>query len=168
MVKIQIDNVALSQEELAQLEKDNPLEAFDFLVKSDVLFYKSTEKSSEISTDDPSETLKDNLLAEFRSKVLGTYLFEAIEQDGGVISKVKELLHKLSKLPSGFRFQEFSKTLEPLMDSLHQSFQQKKTDQSKLKEQTLRCDQLRAEVATFQAKFATFRQEIPDTQQKVA
>ena len=65
MVKIQIDNVALSQEELAQLEKDNPLEAFDFLVKSDVLFYKSTEKSSEISTDDPSETLKDNLLAEF-------------------------------------------------------------------------------------------------------
>jgi len=46
----------LSQKELAQLEKDNPFEAFDFLVKSDVLFSKSTGKSSDISTDDPSET----------------------------------------------------------------------------------------------------------------
>jgi len=31
MVKIQTTNVAMSQEELDQLEKDNPLEAFDFL-----------------------------------------------------------------------------------------------------------------------------------------
>ena len=121
-------------------------------------------KSSDISTDDPSETSKENLLAEFRSKVLGTNLFGALEQDGSVISKVKELLYKLSKLPSGFRFQEFSQTLEPHMDGIHQSFQQKKTDQSKLEEQTLRCDQLRAEVATFQAKLATFRKEIPDAQ----
>jgi len=141
--------VALSQEELAQLVKDNPLEAFDFLVKSDVLFSKSTGKSSEISTDDRSETSKDNLLAEFQRKVLGTDLFGVIEQDGCVISEVKELLYKLSKLPFVFRFQEFSQTLEPLMDGIHQSFQQKKTDQSKLDEQTLRCDQLRAEVATF-------------------
>jgi len=115
------------------------------MVKSDVLFSKSTGKSSDISTDDPSETSKDNLLVELRSKVLGTNLFE-----------VKELLHKLSKLPSGSRFQEFSQTLEPLMDGIHQSFQQKKTDQSKLEEQTLRCDQLRAEAATFQANPATF------------
>ena len=127
------------------------------MVKSDVLFSKSTGKSSDISTDDPSETSKDNLLVELRSKVLGTNLFE-----------VKELLHKLSKLPSGSRFQEFSQTLEPLMDGIHQSFQQKKTDQSKLEEQTLRCDQLRAEAATFQANPATFWQEILDTQQKVA
>jgi len=168
MVKIHTTNVAMSQEELNKLEKDNPLEAFDFLVKSDVLFSKSTGKSSDISTDDPSETSKENLLAEFRSKVLGTYLFEAIEQDDNVISEVKELLHKLSKLPSGFRFQEFSQALEPLMEGINQSFQQKKTDQSKLEEQTLRCDQLRAEVTNFQAKLDTFRQETPDNQQKVA
>jgi len=168
MINIQTMNVAMSQEELDQLEKNNPLEAFDFLVKSDVLFSKSTGKSSDISTDDPSETSKENLLAEFQSKMLGIDLFEAIEQDDNIISEVKELLHKLSKLPPGSRFQEFSQTPEPLMDGINQSFEQKKTDQSKLEEETQHCDQLRAEVATFQEKLDTFRQEIPYTQQKVA
>jgi len=100
--------------------------------------------------------------------VLGIDLFEAIEQDGSIIYEVKELLHKLSKLPSSSRFRELSQALEPLMEGINQCFQQKKTDQSKLEEQTLRCDQLRAEVTNFQAKLDTFRQEIPDTPQKVA
>jgi len=100
--------------------------------------------------------------------VLGKKLFEAIEQDDNIISKVKELLHKLSKLPSGLKFQEISQTLEPLINSINQDFQQKKANQSKLEEQTLRCDQLLAKVATFQAKLDAFRQEIPNTQQKVA
>jgi hypothetical protein len=92
MTTIQPANVAMSQEELDRLEKNNPLEAFDFLVKSDVLFSMSTGKSSDTSTDDPSETSKENLLAEFRSKVLGTNLFEAIEQDDSIIAEIKELL----------------------------------------------------------------------------
>lgn len=168
MVNIQPTNVAMSQEELDQLEKNNPLEAFDFLVKSNVLFSKSTRKSSDISTDDPSETSKENLLTEFRSKVLGLNLFEAIEQDYNIISEVKELVHKLSKLSSGLKFQEFSQTLEPLMDGINHGFQQNKIDQSKLEEQTLRRDHLLAEVTTFQVKLDAFRQEIPNTQQKVA
>jgi len=36
-------NVAISQEELDQLEKDNPLEAFDFLIKSNALFLEVLE-----------------------------------------------------------------------------------------------------------------------------
>ena len=43
MVMIQTDNVALIQEELAQLEKDNPLEAIDFLVKGMSFSPKATE-----------------------------------------------------------------------------------------------------------------------------
>jgi len=54
----------ISQEDFDQLEKANPLDAFDFLVQ-DVLFSRSTGKSSNVSADDPSETLKENLLAEF-------------------------------------------------------------------------------------------------------
>jgi len=88
-------------------------------MKSDVLFSKSTGKSSDISTDDPSGTLKESLLAEFQSKVLGIDLFETIEQDDNIISEVKELLNKLGKLPSGSRFQEFSQALEPLMEGIN-------------------------------------------------
>jgi len=79
MANVQTTNVAISQEELDQLEKNNPLEAFDFLIKSDVLFSRSTGKSPDVSANDPSETSKENLLAEFRNKVFGINLFEAIE-----------------------------------------------------------------------------------------
>jgi hypothetical protein len=92
MVNVQPTTMAMSQEDLNQLEKRNPLEAFNLLVKSDVLFSNSTGKSSNTSTDDTSETSKENLLAEFRSKVLGINLFEAIEQDNTIISEVRELL----------------------------------------------------------------------------
>jgi len=54
----------ISQEDFNQLEKVNPLDAFDFLAQN-VLFSRSTGKSSNVSTDDPSETSKENLLAEF-------------------------------------------------------------------------------------------------------
>jgi len=81
----------ISQEDFDQLKKANPLDAFEFLAQ-DVLFSRSTGKSSNVSTDDPSKTSKENLLAEFRSKVLGANLFEAIEQDENIIVEVKELL----------------------------------------------------------------------------
>jgi len=43
----------ISQEDFDQLEKANPLDAFDFLAQ-DVLFSRSTRKSSNVSADDPS------------------------------------------------------------------------------------------------------------------
>jgi len=107
-------------------------------------------------------------LAEFRSKVLGVNLFQAIEQNDAIIFEVKELRQKLGELPSGSKFREFSQALEPLMEGINQDFQQKKAYQSKLEEQTQRCNQLLAEVAAFQEKLVAFRQEIPNPQQKVA
>jgi len=119
------------------------------------------------STDDPSETSKENLLAEFRSKVFEVDLFQAIEQDATIIPKIKEFLRKLSKTPSGTKFQEFSEALEPLMEEINLCFHQRKADQSKLEDQTVRCNRLMAEVTIFQEKFLTFRQEIPDAKKKV-
>lgn len=87
MVSLHPTDTIISQEELDQLEKVNPLDAFDFLVKSDVLFSKSGGKSSNVSTDDPSETSKENLLTEFRNKVLKANLLEAIKQDDNVMMK---------------------------------------------------------------------------------
>jgi len=158
----------ISQEDFDQLEKVNPLDAFDFLAQ-DVLFSRSTGKSSNVSTDDPLETSKENLLAEFRSKkVLGANLFEAIEQEENIIVEVKELLCKLGNLLSGSKIQEFSRALEPLLEGIGQGFQQKNTDQAKLEEKTIRCDQLLDEVAAFKAKVDAFRQEIKTNQQRVA
>jgi len=77
----------ISQEDLYQLEKANPLDAFDFLAQ-DVLLSRSTGKSSHVSADDASETSKENLLAELRSKVLEANLFDAIEQDDSIIAEV--------------------------------------------------------------------------------
>lgn len=164
---VQPNNTIISQEDLDQLEKVNPLDAFDFLAQ-DVLFSKSTRKSSNISADYLSETSKENLLADFRSEVLGANLFEAVEQDENIIIEVQELLCKLGNLPSFLKFQAFSRVLEPLLESIGQGFQQKKTSQAKLEEQTLRCDQLLDGVAAFKAKLEAFRQETPTTQQRVA
>ena len=128
---VQPTNSIISQEDLDQLEKVNPLDAFDFL-SQDVIFSKSTGKSSNVSVDDPSKTSRENLLDEFRSKVLGANLFEAIEQHENIIIEVKELLCKLGNLLSGSKFQEFSQVLEPLLESIGQGFQQKKAGQAKL------------------------------------
>jgi len=88
----------ISQEDLDQLEKANPLDAFDFLAQ-DVLFSRSTGKSSNVSPDDVYETSKENLFAELRSKVLEANLFEAIKQDEN-IAEVKKLLCKLGTIIS--------------------------------------------------------------------
>jgi len=53
----------LSQEELDQLEKANPLDAFDVLAQ-DFLLSRSTGKLSNVSTEDVSDISKENLLAE--------------------------------------------------------------------------------------------------------
>jgi len=55
--------------------------------------------------------------------------------------------------------------LEPLLEGIGQGFQHKKTNQAKVEEQTLRCDQLLDEVAAFKAKVEAFRQEIPTNHQ---
>jgi DNA repair ATPase RecN len=107
------------------------------------------------------------ILAEFRDKVLKVNLLEAIEQDESVIGEIKGLLRKLCELPSGSKFQSLSHSLGPLLDNINQSFQEKKTDQAHLEEQTRRCDQLLADVSAFNVKFEAFRQETPVVRQKV-
>ena len=100
----------IGQEDLDQLEKANPFDAFDFLAQ-DFLLSRSTEKSSHVSADDVSETSKENLLAELWSKVLEANLFEAIKQDENIIAKVKELLCRLGTFLSGSKIKEFSRVL---------------------------------------------------------
>jgi len=157
----------ISQEDLDQLEKANPLDAFDFLAQ-DVLLSRSTGKSSHVSTDDMSEISKENLLVELRSKVLEANLFDSIEHDDSIIAEVTDLLRRLNALLPGSKIQEFSRALAPLMEGVGQSFQQKRVVQAKLEEDTLHCDQLLDEVAAFKAKLEVFRQEIPINQRKVA
>jgi len=84
----------------------------------DVLLSRSTGKSSHVSADDVSETSKENLLAELRSKVLEANLFDAIEQDDSIIAEVRELLCRLSALLPGSKIQEFSRALAPLMEGI--------------------------------------------------
>jgi chromosome segregation ATPase len=167
MANLDLLDATISQEELDRLEQENPLDAFAFLMKNDALFSKNSGKSSNVSADAPSQTSKENLLAEFRDKILKINLLEVIEQDETVIDEVKELLRKLSELPSGSKFQDLSQVLEPLLDSINQSFQQKKTSQVELEEQTQRCDQLLADVSAFNIKFEAFQQETPVTRQRV-
>jgi len=99
--------------------------------------------------------------------VLEIDLFQAIEQDDNIISEVRDLFLKMNQSSFGSKFQEFWQVLEPLMEGVKRSFHQKKADQSKLEEWTLCYDRLMADVTAFHTKLATFRQEIPDAQQKV-
>jgi len=137
------------------------------MIRSGALFSETTKGSSNNSIDDPSETSKENLLVELRTKVLEVDLFQAIEQDANIIPEITGLLHKLSKPSFGSKFQEFSQNLESLMDDIDLSFQQRRSEQPKLEDQTRLHDQLVAEVATFQQKFVNFRKEIPDAKKKV-
>jgi len=93
----QAPNAIMSLEELEQLERDNPFDAFDLLVQSDTLLSKSIGKSSDTFTGGLSQTSKENLLSEFRSKVLDIDLFQAKEQDDNIIYEVKDLFLKLNQ-----------------------------------------------------------------------
>jgi len=115
-----------------------------------------------------SDISKENLLAELQSKVLEVNLFEAIEHDDNIIAEVTDLLHRVTPLLPGSKIPEFSRALAPLMESVGQSFQQKRVVLAKLEEDTLRYDQMLDEVAAFKAKLEVFWQEIPLTQRKVA
>jgi len=115
--------MTISLEELERLEKINPIEEFNLMIKSGVIFSKTTEGSLNNSIDDPLETSKENLLVELQTKVLEVDLFQAIEQDASIIPEIKGLLHKLSKPSFGSKFQEFSKNLDSLMDDIDLSFQ---------------------------------------------
>ncbi|RHN60111.1 hypothetical protein MtrunA17_Chr4g0021821 [Medicago truncatula] len=152
---------------LGQLEEANPLDAFDVLA-NDILLSMSTGRSSNVSAEDPSHTSNDNLLVEFRSKVLRIDLFEAIEQDENVVLEIRELLCKLINLPSGLKFQNFLKVLEPLLDNIKQGFLKKKDGKAKLEEQTTRYDHLLDDITEFKAKLEAFRQETPVIQSQVA
>jgi len=106
----------ISQEELDQLEKANPLDAFDVLAQ-DVLLSRSTGKSPHVSTEDVSDISKENLLAKLRSNVLEVNLFEAIEQDNSIIVEVTNLLRRVTSLLPGSKIPKFSRALAPLMES---------------------------------------------------
>ena len=113
----QAPNAIMSLEELEQLERDNPFDAFDLLVQSDTLISKSIRKFSDTSTGGLSHSSKENLLSEFRSKVLDIDLFQAIEQDDNIISEVKDLFLKLNQSSFSSKFQEFWLVLEPPMEN---------------------------------------------------
>lgn len=162
-----LSQAAISQVELDQLEQTDPLDAFDFLAQG-VLLSRSTGQSSNVSASGPSSGSIDALLAEFRTKVLGANLFDAVEQDEKVIAEVKSLLVKLSELPSGLQFKEFDQVLEPLLEGINQTFHQRRSSQAKLDEKSSQCDNLLEEVTAFQAKLTAFRQESPAFQQQVA
>ena len=115
-----------------------------------------------------SDISKENLLAEPQSKVLEVNLFEAIEHDDSIIAEVTDLLRRVTPLLPGSKIPKFSRALAPLMESVGQSFQQKRVVLAKLEEDTLRYDQMLDEVAAFKAKLEVFWQEIPLTQRKVA
>jgi hypothetical protein len=51
MANLDLADAIMSQEELDRLEKENPLDAFAFLMKNDALFSKSSGKSSNVSAD---------------------------------------------------------------------------------------------------------------------
>jgi len=152
--------MTVSPEELDMLEETDPIEAFNLMIRSCALLSKTTEGSSNTSISNPSETSKENLLMEIRTKVLEVDLFQAIEQDTGVILEIKGLLRKLSKTSFGSKFQELSNKFD-------MSFQQRMIEQSKLEDQTKLHDQLMVEITTFQQNIVNFRQEIPDAKQKV-
>ena len=78
------------------------------------------------------------------------------------------LLRRVAFLLPESKIPEFSRALAPLMESVGQSFQQKRMVLAKLEEDTLRYDQLLDEVAAFKAKLEVFRQEIPLNERKVA
>jgi len=164
---IHAPNVTISLEELEQLERDNPFDDFDLLVQSDTFLSKSIGKSSYTSIGGLSQTSKESLLSEFRSKVLDIDLFQAIEQDDNIISEVMDLFLKLNQSSFGSKFQEFWQVLDPLMENIKRSLHQKKVDKSKLEERNLGYDRLMAEVTAFHTKLAAFREEILDAQQKV-
>lgn len=157
----------VSQEEFDQLEKANPLDAFDLLA-NEVLSSKNTGQSSSVFVEDPSQSSISHLFAEFQCKVLRADLFEAIEQDENLITEVKEMLSKMGDLPSGSKYQAFSKDLEPLLDTIGQGFHKDKAGKAQLKEQAVKCDQLIEEVSAFKTKLENFRQETPEVKQKIA
>jgi len=148
-------------------EETNPIEKFNLMTKSGALLSKTTERSSNTSVSDLSETSKEYLLVELRTKVLEVDLFQAIEQDAIIIFELKLLLHKLNTPSFGSKFQDFSQEMKTLMDNIVLSFQQKGAEQSKFEDQKKLHDQLTVEVTTFQQSITTFRQEIPYAKQKM-
>lgn len=160
-------DVAIDPTELDRLRKVNPLAAFDLLMKNNALFSDSCGKSSNVSADTPSENLQENLLAEFRTKVLKADLVEVVEQSNDYVAEVKELLRKLGDLPSGSIFRDFAQTFVPLLDDLSRCLQQKKSNQAQIEEQTQLRNKILEDISAFQRKFELFKQRAPTTQREI-
>jgi len=67
--------MTVSPEELDMLEETDPIEAFNLMIRRCAFLSKTTEGSSNTSISNPSETSKENLLMEIRTKVLEVDLF---------------------------------------------------------------------------------------------
>ena len=125
----QQDTPMIDLEEIDRLAKDDPFNAFALIAKSNTLFSTSTGQTSDSSKGNPSETSKNNLLAEFQKKIIEANLLELIEKDAGALAEIKSLFEKLGALPTGWKFRNLFNYLEPMLESANQNFQKRKTDQ---------------------------------------
>ena len=163
----QQDAPMIDLEEIDRLAKDDPFNAFALIAKSNTLFSTSTGQTSDSSKGNPSETSKNNLLAEFQKKIIEANLLELIEKDAGALAEIKSLFEKLDALPTGWKFRNLFNYLEPMLESANQNFQKRKTDQAQMEEKKAYHDQIVIELSSFQEKFKTLQQERNNAKQQV-
>lgn len=164
---VQQDTPMIDLEEIDRLAKDDPFNAFALIAKSNTLFSTSTGQTSDSSKGNPSETSKNNLLAEFQKKIIEANLLELIEKDAGVLAEIKCLFEKLGALPTGWKFRNLFNYLEPMLESANQNFQKRKTGQAQMAEKKAHHDQIVIELSSFQEKFKTLQQERNNAKQQV-
>ena len=163
----QQDAPMIDLEEIDRLAKDDPFNAFALIAKSNTLFSTSTGQTSDSSKGNPSETSKNNLLAEFQKKIIEANLLELIEKDAGALAEIKSLFEKLGALPTGWKFRNLFNYLEPMLESANQNFQKRKTGQAQMAEKKAHHDQIVIELSSFQEKFKTLQQERNNAKQQV-
>ena len=163
----QQDAPMIDLEEIDRLAKDDPFNAFALIAKSNTLFSTSTGQTSDSSKGNPSETSKNNLLAEFQKKIIEANLLELIEKDAGALAEIRSLFEKLGALPTGWKFRNLFNYLEPMLESANQNFQKRKTDQAQMEEKKAYHDQIVIELSSFQEKFKTLQQERNNAKQQV-
>ena len=163
----QQDTPMIDLEEIDRLAKDDPFNAFALIAKSNTLFSTSTGQTSDSSKGNPSETSKNNLLAEFQKKIIEANLLELIEKDAGALAEIKSLFEKLGALPTGWKFRNLFNYLEPMLESANQNFQKRKTGQAQMAEKKAYHDQIVIELSSFQEKFKTLQQERNNAKQQV-
>ena len=152
----QQDTPMIDLEEIDRLAKDDPFNAFALIAKSNTLFSTSTGQTSDSSKGNPSETSKNNLLAEFQKKIIEANLLELIEKDAGALAEIRSLFEKLGALPTGWKFRNLFNYLEPMLESANQNFQKRKTGQAQMAEKKAHHDQIVIELSSFQKNLEFF------------